>query len=70
MTLPTVPDSFYWTPSSCGPVLKCRPLEGVAAHLFTTRDLQLSTAGDWRRAGDLLGVVGDQFLGAGRIQFQ
>jgi hypothetical protein len=57
MTLPTVPDSFYWTPSACGSVLKCRPLEGVAAHLFTTRDLQMSTAGEWRRAGDLLGVA-------------
>lgn len=57
MTLPTVPESFYWTPSPCGPVLTCRPLEGVAAHLFTTRELQLSSADDWRRVGDLLGVA-------------
>ena len=51
MTLPTVPESFYWTPSPCGPVLKCRPLEALATHLFTTRDQQLSTA------GELLGVA-------------
>jgi len=56
MTLPTVPESFYWTPSPCGPVLTCRPLEGVTKHLFTTRKLRLSGADAWRRAGDLLGV--------------
>jgi YfiH family protein len=56
MTLPTVPESFYWTLSPCGPVLTCRPLEGLAPHLFTTRELQLSGADGWRRAGDLLGV--------------
>jgi YfiH family protein len=57
MTLPSVPESFYWTESLCGPVLRCRPLEDVAAHLFTTRELRLSAADDWRRAGDLLGVA-------------
>ena len=56
MTLPTVPESFYWTLSPCGPVLTCRPLEAVAPHLFSTRELQLSGADAWRRAGDLLGV--------------
>lgn len=57
MTLPTVPESFYWTQSPCGPVLKCRPLDASAAHLFTTRELQLTSAGEWRRVGDLLGVA-------------
>ena len=57
MTLPAVPESFCWTLSPCGPVLTCRPLEGVASHVFTTRELQLSTAGEWRRAGDMLGVA-------------
>ena len=57
MTLPTVPESFYWTPSPSGPVLKCRPLEAAATHLFTTRELPLLTADDWRRAGGLLGVA-------------
>ena len=51
MTLPPVPESFYWTPLSSGPVLKCRPLEALAAHLFTTRDQHLSAA------GELLGVA-------------
>lgn len=57
MTLPTVPESFYWTRSPCGPVLKCRPLEAVAGHLFTTRTLPLSSADDWHRLGGLLGVA-------------
>lgn len=57
MTLPTVPDMFYWTPSPCGSVLKCRPLDAVADHAFTTRELQLSSAGEWRRVADLLGVA-------------
>ncbi len=46
MTLPSVPESFYWTRSPSGPVLTCRPLEAVAAHLFTTREQQLSVAGE------------------------
>lgn len=57
MTLPTVPESFSWTESPCGPVLTCRRLEEVAAHLFTTRELRLSSLDDWRRAGNLLGVA-------------
>jgi YfiH family protein len=57
MTLPIVPESFYWTQSPCGPALKCRPLEAVAAHLFTTREPQLSSADDWHRVGNLLGVA-------------
>ena len=56
MTLPTVPESFCWALSPCGPVLTCRPLEGVASHVFTTRELRLSAAGAWRRVGDLFGV--------------
>ena len=57
MTLPAVPESFYWTQSRCGPVLKCRPLGAIADHLFTTREPQLSSADDWRRLGALLGVA-------------
>ena len=57
MTLPAVPESFYWTQSRCGPVLKCRPLGAIADHLFTTREPQLSSANDWRRLGGLLGAA-------------
>jgi len=57
MTLPAVPEMFYWTQSPCGSVLKCRPLDAIADHAFTTRELQLSSAGDWRRLAGLLGVA-------------
>ena len=45
LTLPPVPDAFEWTPQSWGAALRCRPLEVVAPHLFTTRQLELSADG-------------------------
>ena len=56
MTLPAVPDSFYWTPESWGPALRCRPLEVVAPHLFTTRQLVLSSHADWERVAETIGA--------------
>jgi hypothetical protein len=47
MTLPPVPESFYWTTESWGAALRCRPLEAVAPHLFTTRHLTLAHAADY-----------------------
>ena len=44
MTLPALPDSFRWTDQSWGAALRCRPLEALAPHLFTTRQLALSPA--------------------------
>ena len=45
MSLPSVPDPFYWSTESWGAALRCRPLDGIASHLFTTRQLQLSRDG-------------------------
>jgi YfiH family protein len=56
MTLPDVPESFSWAESPAGPVLTCRPLDAVAAHIFTTRELRLSSAQDWDRVAAALGV--------------
>ena len=56
MTLPPVPESFYWAQASCGTVLTCRPLEASVPHVFTTRELQLSSPDDWRRVATALGV--------------
>ena len=39
MTLPAVPDTFYWTDEPWGPALRCRPLSAVAPHAFTSRHL-------------------------------
>lgn len=55
MTLPPVPDAFRWTEEPWGAALRCRPLEEVAPHLFTTRRLELS-AGGWRQLAESVGA--------------
>ena len=47
MALPRVPEPFRWTDESWGAALRCVPLERLAQHLFTTRQLVLSRATDW-----------------------
>jgi YfiH family protein len=42
--LPVVASEFRWTAESWGAALRCEPLQAVAPHLFTTRQLQLSPA--------------------------
>jgi YfiH family protein len=46
MSLPVVPDSFRWTAESWGEALRCIPMEAVAPHLFSTRQLRLTGPGD------------------------
>ncbi len=46
MTLPDVPDPFAWIAAPWGHALRCRPLEDIAPHLFSTRQLQLSSEAD------------------------
>jgi YfiH family protein len=41
MTLPTPDPAFRWSTEAWGVALRCRPLESVAQHLFTTRQLEL-----------------------------
>jgi hypothetical protein len=57
-TLPALPDTFRWTEEPWGTGLRCRPLEAYARHVFTTRQLALSTSGDWRRLAAGLGAEG------------
>jgi hypothetical protein len=42
MTLPPVGEPFYWTEASWGAALRCRALDTVAPHLFSSRQPQLS----------------------------
>jgi hypothetical protein len=42
MSLPPIPDTFRWTTEPWGSALRCVPLERVAPHAFTTRQLQLT----------------------------
>src|SRR5688572_24478683 len=43
MTLPAVPEPFYWIDAPWGHALRCRALDGIARHLFSTRQLELSS---------------------------
>jgi YfiH family protein len=54
MSLPNVPVSFYWSDTPAGPVLRCRPLDSIAPHFFTTREVPLASDDDWRRIATLL----------------
>jgi YfiH family protein len=42
VVLPFVPDPFYWSSESWGAALRCRALDPIAPHVFTTRQLQFS----------------------------
>ncbi len=52
MTLPVVSDPFYWTDEPWGPALRCRAIDAITPHLFTTRTLQLSAPADWARLAE------------------
>jgi len=67
MTLPAVPDSFYWTDQAWGAALQCRPLERIAQHLFTTRQLQLPSPDSWRMLGESLGVEPERVVSLNQV---
>lgn len=56
MDLPPVPESFYWTQEAWGAALRCRPLEPLAPHLFTSRHLSLSSPADYAPLAQAIGV--------------
>jgi YfiH family protein len=55
MTLPPVADPFYWTAEAWGAALRCRALDGVARHLFSTR-LPRVSPGIYQTLGQTLGA--------------
>ena len=61
MTLPTTPDDFRWTDEPWGPMLRCRALDGLAQHGFTSRQLQLRpgerAGGAWASAAASVGCA-------------
>jgi YfiH family protein len=56
MPLPWVPDSFYWVDVPWGAALRCRPLDDLAPHLFTTRQLALTSPAGYEQLAAVLGV--------------
>jgi YfiH family protein len=57
MPLPSLPDSFYWSEVSWGAALRCRALDDLAPHLFTTRQLSLTTPAGYQELAAVLGVT-------------
>jgi len=56
MTLPPVAEPFYWSSEHWGHALRCRALDGVAPHLFTTRQLRLSSDADYELVARAVGA--------------
>jgi YfiH family protein len=56
MTFLELPPSFYWTEESWGAGLRCRALDPIAQHLFTTRQLQLPAETAWEALAQAVGV--------------
>jgi polyphenol oxidase len=66
-TLPEVPASFYWTDETWGAALRCRALEPIAQHLFTTRQLQLPSAAAWQALAAAIGVAPDRVVSLNQV---
>ena len=56
MPFPPVPDPFYWAEAPWGVALRCRPLDDLAPHLFTTRQLSLASPAGYEELAAVLGV--------------
>ena len=67
MTLPEVPPGFYWTDETWGAALRCRALDPIAQHLFTTRQLQLPAAEAWRALAAVMGVPVDRVVSLNQV---
>jgi purine-nucleoside/S-methyl-5'-thioadenosine phosphorylase / adenosine deaminase len=55
-SLPQLSDGFEWTDESWGAALRCGPLNVHAPHLFTTRQLALSSSADVRALAEAVGT--------------
>ena len=62
MTLPAIPDSFEWVQDTWGTALRCIPLQAIASHRFTTRQLALSSPEDWQALAAAVGAPEIQML--------
>lgn len=56
LALPFVPEPFYWTAESWGSALRCAPVQRIAPHLFTTRQLKLAEPADLDRLAAAIGA--------------
>lgn len=63
MSLPTPGPAFRWSVEPWGHALRCRPLESIAQHLFTSRQLPLRADPlAWTQAAASLAATADQVI--------
>lgn len=60
MNLPPPDPAFRWTAEPWGAALRCLPLEAVAQHAFTSKQLKLADADGWRAAAASVGGTADR----------
>lgn len=58
MSLPDIPGEFEWSSEAWGAALRCRPLARIAPHLFSTRQLELTSPADTERLARAVGASG------------
>lgn len=62
MTLPQPDAAFHWSREAWGAALRCRPVEAVAQHLFTSRQLALPDEHAWKSAVASVGASPDRLM--------
>lgn len=62
MILPPPDAAFHWTTEPWGVALRCRALDPVAQHLFTSKQLALPAAGAWRAAAASVGATPERVM--------
>jgi YfiH family protein len=60
MNLPIPDPAFHWTAEAWGHALRCGPLDNIAQHVFTSRQLKLPDAAGWAAAAASVGGSADQ----------
>ena len=60
MNLPAPDPAFRWTVEPWGAALRCAPLEAIAQHAFTSKQLQLPDPGGWGAAAASVGGTADR----------
>jgi YfiH family protein len=67
MSLPAVADPFYWRAEPWGPALRCRALDPLVEHCFTTRGVPLPEPDAASRVAATMGVPGDALVWARQV---
>ena len=62
MSVPNPDPAFRWTDEPWGRALRCVPLEPVAQHLFTSRQLKLPDAESWPAAAGSVGSSAERLM--------